>query len=135
MRNGIHETTEYLELFLRNLLLEENNELKNRTMHISGRFNNSKKVDIDETKVDIDHIKMDIEEKFKKQSISISNKTISHTLLLYSNYKDSFFGRNLVEQSTGLKSSQASKLIKLLLDVNIIEPVKGHGKGKYRFVD
>lgn len=135
LRNGIHETTEYLELFLRNLLLEENNELKNRTMHISGRFNNSKKVDIDETKVDIDHIKMDIEEKFKKQSISISNKTISHTLLLYSNYKDSFFGRNLVEQSTGLKSSQASKLIKLLLDVNIIEPVKGHGKGKYRFVD
>ncbi len=33
---GIHETTEYLELFLRNLLLEENNELQNRNLHISG---------------------------------------------------------------------------------------------------
>lgn len=32
--NGIHETTEYLELFLRNLLLGEKNELKNRDMHI-----------------------------------------------------------------------------------------------------
>lgn len=36
LKNGIHETTEYLELFLRNLLLDEKNELHNRTMHISG---------------------------------------------------------------------------------------------------
>lgn len=33
---GIHETTEYLELFLRNLLLGESNELSNRSMHVSG---------------------------------------------------------------------------------------------------
>lgn len=37
-KNGIHETTEFLELFLRNLLLDEQNELHNRTMHISGTF-------------------------------------------------------------------------------------------------
>ena len=35
---GIHETTEFLELFLRNLLLEENNPLSNRNMHISGEL-------------------------------------------------------------------------------------------------
>ncbi len=35
---GIHETTEYLELFLRNLLLEECHGLHNRAMHISGTF-------------------------------------------------------------------------------------------------
>ncbi len=39
LKNGIHETTEYLELFLRNLLLNENNELHNRSMHISGLLN------------------------------------------------------------------------------------------------
>lgn len=38
LRLGIHETTEYLELFLRNLLLGEHHELHNRTMHISGFF-------------------------------------------------------------------------------------------------
>ena len=38
LRNGVHETTEYLELFLRNLLLDEKNELHNRSMHISGMF-------------------------------------------------------------------------------------------------
>ncbi len=32
---GIRETTEYLELFLRNLLLNETNELKNRYTHIN----------------------------------------------------------------------------------------------------
>lgn len=36
LQKGVHETTEYLELFLRNLLLGENNELKNRSMHIDG---------------------------------------------------------------------------------------------------
>ena len=38
LKKGVHETTEYLELFLRNLLLEEDNELKNREMHISGEL-------------------------------------------------------------------------------------------------
>ncbi len=36
LKKGIHETTEYLELFLRNLLLDENNELNSRIMHVSG---------------------------------------------------------------------------------------------------
>lgn len=48
LKNGVHETTEYLELFLRNLLLDENNELHNRSMHISGMF---AEVDIKSTKV------------------------------------------------------------------------------------
>lgn len=33
----------------------------------------------------------------------------------------------------GLKSSGASKLISVLLDSNVIEPVSGKGKGKYIF--
>ena len=39
---GIHETTEYLEAFLRNLLLDEKNELRNRNLHISGQENEEK---------------------------------------------------------------------------------------------
>ena len=52
LRKGIHETTEYLEVFLRNLLLNEKNELRNRDLHISGLWDNGK-VDIQEKKVDI----------------------------------------------------------------------------------
>ena len=46
LTKGIRETTKYLELFLRNLLLNESNELKNRYTHI--RWETSKQV-IEET--------------------------------------------------------------------------------------
>ncbi|MCR5559650.1 MAG: Fic family protein [Schwartzia sp.] len=39
IKNGVYETTEFLEKFLRNLLLDEKNELHNREMHISGNLN------------------------------------------------------------------------------------------------
>jgi fido (protein-threonine AMPylation protein) len=38
LKNGVYETTEFLELFLRNLLMDENHPLHNRTLHISGAF-------------------------------------------------------------------------------------------------
>ena len=59
LKNDIHATTEYLELFLRNLLLNENNTLSNRSMHVSHKVD--KKVDIQASKVDIDDQKVDIE--------------------------------------------------------------------------
>ena len=63
LKNGVHETTEYLVLFLRNLLLDEKNELHNRTMHISGLLKVDSKVDIEQPKVDIGKSKVDIKEK------------------------------------------------------------------------
>ena len=36
LKNDIHETTEYLELFLKNLLLDEKNELHNQNMVLSN---------------------------------------------------------------------------------------------------
>ncbi len=43
LKNGIHETTEYLEMFLRNLLLHEDHPLHNRALHISGAFRETEK--------------------------------------------------------------------------------------------
>ena len=51
LKNGVHETTEYLELFLKNLLLDEKNELHNRMMHVSGKFSNLQKADIGEKNI------------------------------------------------------------------------------------
>ena len=117
LKNGVHETTEYLELFLRNLLLDEKNELHNRSLHISGMFEEA-----------------DIRNRLLSFSGMISEKTINHALELFSKCgKKEYFGRMIVEDITGLKSSGASKLIKLLVDSKVIVPVTGHGKGKYRF--
>lgn len=38
LKNDVHDTTVYLERFIRNLLLGENNELKNRYLHINHLF-------------------------------------------------------------------------------------------------
>ena len=138
LRNSVHETTEYLELFLRNLLLDEKNELHNRSMHISGMFEEadieSAKADIESAEADIENQKADIRNRLLSFSDMISEKTIDHALELFSKCgKKEYFGRTIVEDITGLKSTRASELIKLLVDSEIIVPVTGHGKGKYRF--
>lgn len=138
LKNGVHETTEYLELFLRNLLLDEKNELHNRMMHISGKFKEtdfeSAKVDIENAEEDIESQKADIRNKLLAFSDMISEKTINHTFELFSKCgKEEYFGRTIVEDITGLKSTRASELIKLLVDSKVIVSVTGHGKGKYRF--
>ena len=46
---------------------------------------------------------------------------------------DEVFGRSAVMELIQLKSSGASKLISNLVQSDIIEPVSGHGKGKYKF--
>ena len=51
------------------------------------------------------------------------------TLSLDNNVQKEYFGRTIVENITGLKPSGASKLIKLLLDSEVIISVTGHGKG------
>lgn len=51
LKNGIHETTELLEAFLRNLLLNESRPLHNRTLHISGTFKEPRKPDIEKESI------------------------------------------------------------------------------------
>lgn len=140
LQKNIHETTEYLELFLRNLLLDEKNELRNRTMHISGYF--SEKVDIETKKVDIGTKKVDIEtekvdigtKKVDIGSLKFSKRTVHYIEILFDEYGyNRVFGRSDMMVLVGLKSSAVSNLISKLLEVGIIEPVTGHGKGKYKF--
>ncbi len=138
IRNGIHQTTEYLELFLRNLLLGESNELHNRSMHISGMFDYFKKADIQDRKVDIEDKKADIGMKdiYGDCLADMTEKTVSHLQKLFNACREQkIFGRSDVENITGLKSSRASALIKVLVERKIIEPVSGHGKGKYKFTE
>ena len=128
LKNGVHETTEYLELFLRNLLLDEKNELHNRAMHISGAFQLNQKADIERPKADI-------RERIEMCLPDLSEKTVRHILLMYEKYGDeNIFGRSDVEKLTGLKSTRVSELLQLLLNSGIIQAIKGHGKGKYRFL-
>ena len=133
LQKGIHETTEYLEVFLRNLLLNEKNELHNRDLHISGLLT-SEKVDIESKKVDIQSKKVDIESALSVKGKDFSPKTAIHVRRLFERFGyDKVFGRSAVMEVTDLKKSGASKLLSNLVQADIIEPVSGYGKGKYQF--
>lgn len=141
LTRSVHETTEYLEMFLRNLLLNEKNALSNRAMHISGKFLEDEKSDIEDKKSniedkksDIGDEKSDIEAKLSDIDIEISDILKKHIIKLYKSLDEgAIFGRSSVEKHTGLKASRASELIKIMHEMGLLESVKGHGKGKYRF--
>ncbi|MDO5539107.1 MAG: Fic family protein [Eubacteriales bacterium] len=127
LKNGIYETTEYLEVFLRNLLLNENHPLHNRTLQISEPFKETEKPDIEITKPNIDVLKPDIEKAFQP-------KTASYILKLHEKFPgQTIFGRSDVMEAIGIRPSRASELLKELREHGVIESVSGHGKGKYRF--
>ena len=93
LQKDIHETTEYLEVFLRNLLLNEKNELHNRDLHISGLLN-EKKVDIGSGKVDIQDKKADIESALSEKWKDFSIKTAAHIRRMFEKFGyDEVFGR------------------------------------------
>lgn len=145
LKNGVHETTEFLELFLRNLLLGEQHELHNRTMHVSGMFAGDSKADIGTEKADIAHGKADIgaekadiemPKEYEELLASFSAKTIAHVQKMYEAFgRDTIFGRGDVQIVTGLRHTRASEVLNILIEVKIIESVTGHGKGKYKFSD
>ena len=133
LQKGIHETTEYLEAFLRNLLLNEKNELHNRNLHISGLLN-EEKVDIGDVKVDIQDRKVDMESVLSEKGSDFSVKTTVHIHRLFEKFGfDEVFGRSAAMELLELKGSGASKLLSNLVQADIIEPVSGHGKGRYKF--
>ena len=128
LQKGVHETTEFLELFLRNLLLNEQHPLLNRTMHISGAL---KKQDIESEKQDIQVKKQDIE---RIVSAGIPKRSATNAVLLFESFGfDRFFGRTEVMELLSLTPSPASELLRKLSAAGILEPISGMGKGKYRF--
>lgn len=70
----------------------------------------------------------------KKEWILVSRRTICNAKKLYMNYgTKSVFGRGDMIEVLGITESPASTLLKKLLLADLIEPVSGMGKGKYRF--
>lgn len=127
LKNNIHETTIYLEKFLRNLLLNENNELKNRYLHIANEFDgqnmaiNTENMAIEKKNIAIDDLKFNIQTKtnIKKLYETVGTETV--------------FGRRDVSNICGISYSTAGNLISKMREKGLIDEVKGYGKGKYWF--
>ncbi len=127
IQKGVHETTKFLELFLRNLLLGENNPLQNRTMHISGVL----KQDSEFFKRDSTDAKQDFN-ALAKAGISI--RTANNVIKLMQCFSYTVpFGRMDIVRELGITKSPASEILNKLLSIGAIVSVTGFGKGKYKF--
>ena len=127
LRNGVHETTEYLELFLRNLLLGEDDPLKNRTMHISGEL----KQDFEPAKQDSARTKQDFD-RLTRAGLSVRSANNVMKLMALFGF-DKPFGRMDIARELDITKSPASELLNKLVSISAVIPVSGHGRGKYRF--
>ena len=127
-------TMEFLEMFLRNLLLNEHHPLYNRALHISGTFKDLEKANIDSRKANIEEEKANIEEEKVNIEGIFTSKTASNVRKLKEAFGIEFtFGRSDVERVLSLKPTRSSALLREMAEQGVIEPVIGHGKGKYRF--
>ena len=141
LKNGLHGTTEYLEIFLRNLLLDENHPLHNRFLHISGVFKETVKADIGAEKANIEAVKANIgAEKANIEAVKANiekmfqPKTAANVLKLAAAFPgQTVFGRSDVMRVIDLKPTRASGLLKEMARQGVISSVSGLGKGKYRF--
>ncbi len=141
LKLGIHETTKYLELFLKNLLLNEKNELRNRDMYIGAIL--TEKPDIGFEKTGHSNEKPDIGDKetghstdypLIERDVELSSTSRFYIKKLFDKFGwGGFFGRTEVMKTLNLKESRSSEFLSLLLRRKLIEPVSGHGKGKYKF--
>lgn len=84
--------------------------------------------------MDIENEKVDIESVFSEKGSTFSVKTNVHIHRLFEKFGfGEVFGRSAVMELLELKGSGASKFLSNLVQADIIEPVSGHGKGKYKF--
>ena len=101
LQKGVVETTQFIELFLRNLLLGDKNELKNRSMHISGTLktpkcqNDTLNVTLDEIQI-LNLLKKDgkLTQKKLAEIIGKSERTIKRIM-------DSLKEKNLINRVDG----------------------------------
>lgn len=135
MKNGIYEDMSFLEAFLRNLLMGEQNELKNRYMHIrwDETTHSNEKQHIQQ------HIQQHIADENRILKVlenkAVSSKMKSNILKLHEDFgMEKIFGRTDVVELLGITERPASTLLGKMYSLELTEKITGAGKGKYRFI-
>lgn len=91
------------------------------------------KVAFGQEKVAFEQEKVAFEQEISNLKINMPTK--EKLLALFERYEYEFaFGRTDIMQICNLAASSAGKMINRLKEFKLIEPVTGHGKGKYKFI-
>ncbi len=102
--------------------------------HCIGKITNSANVMIEDESVTIttDYVAIEV----AIDGLNASQTTIKKAKAVYKNMgTDGVFGRSDISSITGDSVTAAGNLINKLKAASLIVPVKGYGKGKYRFIE
>ena len=122
------------------------------TIYLTNVFKSQNKLDIGNDKLDIGNDKLDIGndkldikddgliityEKIKIKHIiknlDIRSDIKEKLVIIYENFKNDTFSSSSIVELINCSRSSSDNYIKVLRANNLIEPIKGKGKGKYRF--
>ena len=68
-------------------------------------------------------------------NLDIRNDIIERLLTIYHELKDSIITNTMISELLNIGHNYADTCIKVLLSYNLIKPIKGLGKGKYKFIN
>ena len=120
IKKGVYETTEFLEMFLENLLLGGKNELHNREMHVSGMF--SIKQNNDPIKQTVDPI---------NDPINISLLTEREKKILELLRQDPTLTRAKMAEMLGCSDATIKRALQSMGQKNIIRRIGSNKKGEW----
>lgn len=107
-------------------------EIENSDIESEKTGHSTKKQDFGTKKTGHSIRKQNLEELIER--LNFSKPTQNNIVLLFSAFGfDSVFSRADIIRHTGLTPSPASTLIRKMKESELIEEIKGQGKGKYRF--
>lgn len=128
LKKGIHENSEYLEKFFRNLLLGEHNELKNRYCHIRYGINNG--MDSNEKLVDKQATVQKLVDKWSIKP-SLAEKLVD--ILFFMQDKKAITTEQIVQQF-GFPSTTAKRYLRELTEFGYLEASGGNKNRTYRLI-
>lgn len=124
IQKKIYETTEYLEKFLRNLLLGEKNELHNRAMHVCGVF--VVKPNIDPIKLNADPINDPIKNRTGNSGLTEREARVVDMLR-----NESTLTRAQMAQILGCSDATIKRALQSLVQKNAIRRIGSRKKGEW----
>jgi predicted HTH transcriptional regulator len=121
---GVYETTEYLELFLQNLLLDGKNELHNRDLHIRGSISQNQKND------PIKHENDPIKDPIKQDELSKREAEILKLLK-----QTPTLTRTKMAEILGCSDATVKRALKSMVEKNVIRRIGSNKKGEWIIVE
>lgn len=136
LQKGIHENSEFLEKFFRNLLLKEHNELKNRFLHIRAKDF----LEIKEKNVTVNYGKVTANNKNITQNVTENDKNITVKLtqtqkkILNMIKENSCITQNEIASKLNIARETVNRNMKKLQQEKIIQRLGADKNGSWKIL-